>query len=704
MSFERLHPALQYHIVNSIGWPGLREVQERCIDPIMAGQNIIVQAQTAGGKTEASFFPLISEMLGHNWRPISILYISPLRALLNNQEHRLRSYFEMVGHRAEVWHGDTGQGARKSVRDDPPSCLLTTPESIEGMLVSKRTDHLKLFGNLHAVVIDEVHAFAGDDRGWHLQAVLSRLSRVAGRPIQRIGLSATVGNPEDLADWLNAGLDRPHPVVRPTGSSSVKPDVQLDYVGSLANAAKVISALHRGEKRLVFTDSRARCEELGARLREAGTTTFVTHSSLSRDVRQQTEQAFAEEKNCVIVATSALELGIDIGDLDRVLQLDAPGTVASFLQRMGRTGRRKGTEPNFLFLATDEDKLISSAALIDLWESGHIESVIPPPMPIHLIAQQVMALMLQESGIARGNVAKWLECAPDLHRLWEDIGPDLIDYMVEQGIAAESDAQLWFDEHGEVTFGKKNFLELLSVFTSAPLLEVIHGRSSIATLDQLTFWIDNERAIKDGRPTILTLGGRQWAVEAVNYRQRQIHVVPSAERGRARWMGSGAEVGFTLAQSHLRILTGEAVNPRWSKRAIDKLASLRLDHDLLAADKLCLTRGDERCELWTFAGTRFNRYLQHELTEPGLPSSFDGFSVSWRTQAAAEELAAKATEAIQRILNGQSTFQAPDQLIQLIKFHEAVPRSLLHQMVSKRLAPEPDCSLPNEVRLLEAPS
>lgn len=407
---------------------------------------------------------------------------------------------------------------------------------------------------------------------------------------QRIGLSATVGNPERLADWLNSGVDRPHPVIRPSAASGTKPEVQLDYVGSLENAATVIAALHRGEKRLVFTDSRAKCEELGVRLREIGTTTFVTHSSLSRDVRQQTEKAFAEEKNCVIVATSALELGIDIGDLDRVLQLDAPGTVASFLQRMGRTGRRIGTVSNCLFLATDEDKLISAAALIELWESGHIEPVIPPLMPVHLLAQQVMALLLQESGIARTNIAKWLEAAPELATLWETMGTDLINHMVEKGIIAENDSLLWFDQHGEMTFGKKNFLELLSVFTSAPLLEVIHGRSPIATLDQLTFWIDNERAIQDGRPTILTLAGRQWAVEAVNYRLRQIHVVPSTDRGRARWMGASVEVSFSLAQSHLRLLTGETNSSRWSKRAVEKLASIRANHDWLTNNKLCITR------------------------------------------------------------------------------------------------------------------
>lgn len=703
MSFDRLHPALQYHIVNSIGWPRLRDVQERCIDPILAGQNIIVQAATAGGKTEASFFPLISEMLEHHWRPISILYISPLRALLNNQEHRLRTYFEMVGHRAEIWHGDTGQGARKAVRDDPPSCLLTTPESIEGMLVSKRTDQVKLFGNLHAVVIDEVHAFAGDDRGWHLQAILSRLSRVAGRPIQRIGLSATVGNPEDLAAWLNAGLEKPHPVVRPSAASSVTPDVQLDYVGSLANAATVISALHRGEKRLVFTDSRARCEELGALLREAGTTSFVTHSSLSRDVRQQTEKAFAEEKNCVIVATSALELGIDIGDLDRVIQIDSPTTVASFLQRMGRTGRRKGTTPNCLFLATDPQQLVSAAALIHLWESGYVEPVIPPPQPVHLLAQQIMAIMLQENGVVRSGIGAWLEFCPDLRALCQDHAQAVLEHMIKRGLVAENDGFLWFDEQGESLFGKRNFLELLSVFTSAPLLEVVYGRSQIATLDQLTFWIDNERAVKNGRPTILTLAGRQWAVEHVNYRERQIHVVPSADRGRVRWMGSGAEIGFRLAQAHLKILAGTKDSPRWSKRAVKAIAAKRSACGWLDDGALTITWRKDHHELWTFAGTAFNRFVMQELATDDTTSSSDAFSVRWRSSDSSKDLGVKITRTIRRILAREVSFSPLPQLINHIKFHEAVPTPLLASMLARRLAPDPAIALPEELVFASSP-
>src|SRR5262249_3043974 len=275
-------------------------------------------------------------------------------ALLNNVLPRLQTYTGWLGRRAALWHGDVNASARRSILREPPDLLLTTPESIEAMLVSTNVDHRKAFGALRAVIVDEVHAFAGDDRGWHLLAVLERLARLADRDLQRIGLSATVGNPEHLLGWLQGTGQgrRPAVLVNPSPAARVPEgavDVEIDYVGSIPNAAKVIAGLHRGEKRLVFCDSRRLVEELGAALQERGIRTYLSHASLSAEERQRSEHAFASERDCVIVATSTLELGIDVGDLDRVIQLNAAPSVASFLQRIGRAGRRDGGTRRCLF-------------------------------------------------------------------------------------------------------------------------------------------------------------------------------------------------------------------------------------------------------------------------------------------------------------------------------------------------------------------
>ena len=221
-SFDRLHPALQHHVVNSLGWRELRSVQEMSIDATLDGLNTIVLAPTAGGKTEAAFFPLISKTLAKDWTGLSVLYVSPIKALLNNQEYRLRYYYDLLGHRIGVWHGDASAKEKKRIIADPPDCLLTTPESLEVMLVSTNVPHRELLKDVQAIVIDEVHAFAGDDRGWHLLSLLSRVSRIAGRDNQRLGLSATVGNPDFLLEWLSSGSERDRKVIQPAVDTAVR--------------------------------------------------------------------------------------------------------------------------------------------------------------------------------------------------------------------------------------------------------------------------------------------------------------------------------------------------------------------------------------------------------------------------------------------------------------------------------------------------
>ncbi len=339
--FDQLDPILQHHIVNSLGWPGLRPLQDEAVATIAAGSDAILLAPTAGGKTEAAMFPILTRMQQQRWRGISVLYLCPLKALLNNLQPRLAEYTAWMGRGAMTWHGDVGQSVRDRIKRDRPDVLLTTPESLESMLVSESVDAAEVLGGVQAVVVDEVHAFAGDDRGWHLLAVLARLESLLGRKLQRVGMSATVGNPDELLGWLQGGRTSPGRVIAPAvAGGTVVPEITVDSVGSVENAAKVIAALHSGEKRLVFVDSRRLAEELGTMLRGRGITTFVSHSSLSAAERRESEQAFAEARDCVIVATSTLELGIDVGDLDRVIQINAPRTVSSFLQRLGRTGRR----------------------------------------------------------------------------------------------------------------------------------------------------------------------------------------------------------------------------------------------------------------------------------------------------------------------------------------------------------------------------
>jgi ATP-dependent Lhr-like helicase len=680
-NFDLLHPALQHHIVNSLGWRELRPFQDAVIPRLLAGEHQIVLAPTAGGKTEAAAFPVLSRMLAEDWRGLSVIYVCPIKALLNNLEVRLARYAGLLGRRAALWHGDTSAGSRRRIAIDPPDILLTTPESLEVMLVSSRIDEERLFGNLQAFVIDEIHAFAGDDRGWHLLSVLDRVSRLAGREVQRIGLSATVGNPEALCDWLAGSCPGPRGVFAPTAAASIgAADVTLDYVGSIPNAAIVISRLHRGEKRLVFCESRSRAEELGTELSRLGTAAFVTHSSLSVDQRRQAEDAFANRENCVIVATSVLELGIDVGDLDRVIQIDAPGRVASFLQRMGRTGRRSGTTRNCLFLATTENGLLQAAALIDLWQDGYVEPIEPPPQPYHVFAQQLITLILQERGLGRLAWRDWLGRMPGFAALPEAEIEAVIERMLSEDILWEDTGILGMGEAGERTYGWRHYMEVMSVFLTPPLFQVRHGRRELGLVDNTSF-LPRAR----GAPVILSLGGRAWLLRTVDWQHGVAYVEPAADTGRSRWRSAGVGLGSTMCSRIRDLLASDTSRECWSRRATDAIAAARLDYPWLTGDGTVVTVGTQgECSWWTFAGRAVNSSLKTALQEriPG-QVNHDNFTVRVETGGNTAEL-----EAILRDIIGTPPESLLPEInpdaIAALKFADCLPPHVAQRMLQAR--------------------
>jgi ATP-dependent Lhr-like helicase len=674
-AFDRLHPALQHHIVNSLGWADLRPVQSLSIEACLNGANMVILAPTAGGKTEAAFFPVISQMLTEDWEGLSILYVSPIRALLNNQEQRLQRYFELVGRRAVCWHGDTSQGNKRRVVADTPDCLLTTPESLEAILVSAKIDHREFFKNVRVLVIDELHAFAGDDRGWHLLSVFSRIQRLAGRDLQRIGLSATVGNPEEMLVWLSCGSTRRRHVVCPPPPTQKSPEVQLDYVGTLDNAAKVISLLHRGEKRLVFCDSRSRVEQLTLFLRERQVETFVSHSSLGVEERRAAEHAFAQKQNCVIVATSSLELGLDVGDLDRVIQIDAPSTVSSFLQRMGRTGRRAGTKSNCLFLATSDDGLLRAGALLDLWRSGYVEPVHAPPKPYHILAQQLLALVLQERGIGQRAWFEWIADVPAFTQMDPATVEEVVKHLLVTGILWRDHGILAFGREGEAEYGRKNFLELLSVFTSPPLFRVLCGQKELGHVHESTFF---QR--QDG-PVILVLAGRSWKTNHLDWKRRIAHVEPTDERGRSRWLGEGQFLSFRVCQAIRRILATDSTESFWSQRATDKMEEVRSECPWVSLDSTCLVQHPSgEVHWWTFGGGVANTILSQDLV-PGESAKVDNLCI--RLPASLKLAGAESLVCFQLAEKIKPT--TPDQTtINNLKFSECLPRQVAEEVFMAR--------------------
>lgn len=628
-AFDRLHPAVQHHIVNSLGWNGLRPTQQAAIDPILNGQHCILLAPTAGGKTEAAIFPVLSRMLSEDWRGLSVLYVCPIRALLNNLEPRLSHYLGLTGRRVGVWHGDISDSIKKRALKEPPDLLLTTPESLEGMLISANDDKRNHLLNVKLIIVDELHAFCGDDRGWHVRCLIHRLTQMVNRPIQVLGLTATVGNPRELIDWLVPG--EPATVVG-DGQSDTEADLVIDYVGSLENAATVISRLNTGEKRLVFCDSRAKTEELSALLRELGVRTYVSHSSLSADERRQAEKAFSEEPNCVIVATSTLELGIDVGDLDRVIQIDSPSTVASFLQRMGRTGRRTGAKRNCMFLATEDEGLMIAGAIVRMWREGYVESIVAPKEPWHLVAQQAMALVLQHKGLPRH------ELESSLYVMFRELDSikisEIIDTMIERSVLWQDEGQgglIGMGEVGEVEFGRRHFESIISTFNSTLLLTVLYGQREMGFIDPL-----NIQPV-DGQAPTLTLGGRYWRVVTSDWKSRVVYVEPSENKGKASWLGSSRALRFDLCQMMKQVLVDGEVPAVLSNRAKAHLDNLSISFEVLDGKKSTVVKsvkdGQSDWRWWTFAGGGANFLLSEIMFMSGnKPAAYDNLSLRLKTE------------------------------------------------------------------------
>lgn len=673
--FDLLHPGVQYHIANTLRWDGLRPTQAAAVEPILSGGDALVLAPTAGGKTEAAMFPVLSRMATEDWQGVSVLYVCPLRALLNNLQPRIDGYCRWLGRSAAVWHGDVSQGRRQRILVERPDVLLTTPESIESMLVSTKVDPRLLFAGLQTVVVDEIHAFAGDDRGWHLLALLERLSRIAGRKLQRIGLSATVGNPDQLLAWLQGGFrSRACSVVAPPAPpTAVQPEITVDFVGSISNAATVIASLHQGEKRLVFVDSRRQAEELGAALRGREIETYLSHSSLSAAERRRSEEAFAEARGTVIVATSTLELGIDVGDLDRVIQIGSTRTVASFLQRLGRTGRRAGTVRNCLFLAIDDESVLLAAGMLKRWSDGWVEPIAPPPHPRHIAAQQLMALCLQEHRLALGEWAQWWG---DL-TVFDSAAPQILDHLVAEGFFELDGPFLHIGPEAERRFGRRYFSDLTAVFTAPPEFVVLAGRIEVGTIgtDLLTEQTEGPRA--------LLLAGRSWTVTHIDWERRRCFVEPAKEGGKAKWSGTGAGLSYDIARGMRSVLLGSLpTGVTFTSRATNTLAALRQTYGgNVSTDRLIVRLPDgSQGRWWTWAGTAANRTLQASLPDLVDPRQrIDEKSIRLLPDVSAERFAAA-------LATVEWTDPPVDEAaLRGLKFSAALPRGLAMHTVGARL-------------------
>ncbi|MCK6536211.1 MAG: DEAD/DEAH box helicase [Polyangiaceae bacterium] len=682
-SFHRLHPQLRHAIVHELGWRELRPVQELATEAILDGANVVVLAPTAGGKTEASVFPLLSQILTDETRPVAALYVCPIRALLNNQELRIQAYARMVGLDAFKWHGDVPAAAKRRFKQSPAHLVMITPESLEVLLMGSADDARRLFTELSAVVIDEIHAFADDDRGAHLVSILERLTKFCGRDLQRIGLSATVGNPDEIGSWLRGSSERPYRRVDPPRGPAER-DLAVELYENADAVAREAARLALGKKSLVFVESRGQAERVADAMGGQGVDVFVHHSAVSRADRELAERQFTEGQNTAIVCTSTMELGIDVGDLDLVLQVDAPSSVASLLQRMGRTGRRAGTRSNCTFLCQTPETLLEALALLELAERGWVEDVKPVSRAAHVLAHQTLALSLQQDGISAHRIREWVGAAFPFKALSESDLDQLIATMKERQILHEAEGLLSLGLEGERLYGRQHFFELYAVFSTPRLLRVVHGIQDIGTVQAAFLRLAFER----GQDMCFRLAGRAWQVGDIDWARGICRVVP-APRGRVpTWLGSPSAGSGELSAEMKRLLRAEH-QPRWvGPVGSRELALLRESYAGLVEEGEAPVEMVEDGATWhTFAGGAINALLAKGMEENGAGKWVAGnLSLRRREPIAAAEVGAvvqRLREVDWQDLALRTARDVPN--VSVSKFQPCLPDRLEAELLASRI-------------------
>lgn len=439
-AFDRYAPFVQEYIYQN-HWENLRSIQVAAADAIFdTDENVLLTASTASGKTEAAFFPIITLFFEDMPSSVGCIYIGPLKALINDQFSRLNDLCAEADIPVWHWHGDVAQSHKAKLMRHPSGILQITPESLEALLLHKHAAIAKLFGDLRFVVIDEVHSLLRGDRGGQTLCLIERLSRIAGVNPRRIGLSATIGDPEGTGEFLSLGTGRKTiiPKIDAKGSkwrlsmehfyvkdAQAAEDKQIpDALPVLeektdeapANADPGIGYIFehtRGKKCLVFVNSREECEMVTTTLRHYCELNhepdrfLVHHGNLSASYRETAEGIMKDDSQYMTTVTTAtLELGIDIGRLERAFQIDAPWTVSSFLQRMGRTGRRELPPEMWFVIREDEPevramlpttipwKLLQGIALVQLYlEERWVEPPRLDRLPFSLLYHQTMSTL-----------------------------------------------------------------------------------------------------------------------------------------------------------------------------------------------------------------------------------------------------------------------------------------------------------------------
>jgi ATP-dependent Lhr-like helicase len=472
----------------------------------------------------------------------------------------------MVGATAFAWHGDVELNAKNEFKSRPQDFLLTTPESLELLLTSPSHDAQALFSGLRAVVIDEVHAFVGTTRGAQLASLLERLFQIADTDFQRIGLSATVGNPEGVLDWLRGGSLRESEIV--SAVSRMKgDDVSVRTYASDAEALEVISEATSKQRALIFTRSRRRAEEVGHMLGIP-----VHHSSVSAADRDFAVASLRSGESRSIVSTASLEMGIDIGDLDLVVHDGAPSSPASYLQRLGRAGRRTG-QRQVIFTIGEPDDLLLILGTLARVRRGELGILHPQEGARLVLGQQALALTMQSFIADREQLFETLRWSPTFAGLESEIESTLDHLVANRWLQGDGDRLVLGPEGHRRFGGPRGVADLLATFQSQAGIAVVdEGGRKIGTVDLRQF----EEGGKGGVPQSIVLSGRAWTILRIDRGEGVITVRPGQGGKPPSWRGPTVEVDRLTWEAVREVLCSTDVPIDLDRRGVEWLDIERL--------------------------------------------------------------------------------------------------------------------------------
>ncbi|MCI6270664.1 MAG: DEAD/DEAH box helicase [Lactobacillus delbrueckii] len=607
-TFSRYAPFIQDYIYFR-GWETLRPLQTAAAQVIFAtDDNLLLSASTASGKTEAAFFPILTDLAENPADSIACLYIAPLKALINDQYDRLKDICEDSDVPVWRYHGDVSASQKRKMFKRPQGVLQITPESLESLMINKHADIPRLFGDLRYVVIDELHSFLRSDRGGQTFCLLERLNRLAGVKPRRIGLSATIGDPGAAGQFLGAGSGHqtriPKVKSQPqrwrlsmehfyksgdqAGDHSALPaqavfDQASDQAPELADPGLAYIFDHtRGKKCLVFTNSREECEAVCQVLRQyceykhEPDRFMIHHGNLSAALRQGAEAIMKdEEANITTCATATLELGIDVGQLERAFQIEAPFTVSGFLQRMGRTGRR-GNPAEMWFVMREEQaesramlpvllpwSLLQGIALVELYLQ---ERWVEPPrdhqLPYSLLYHQTMSTLMAGGEMSPAELASRVLTLSYFRWVSQD------DYRILLRHLIKTD-QIQLTENGGLIVGLAgervtNNFKFYAVFQENEEYGVHAESEELGTI------------VKP--PPLgekIAIAGRVWVVEEIDRRRRQVYVHQVKGRIPAYFGDVAGDIHPKVLQQMRKILAEERQYPYLMKNAAARLSEAR---------------------------------------------------------------------------------------------------------------------------------